>query len=192
MQICGVTPEELLMDKEVYVLRLGHRPKRDRRVTTHVVLVARAFGAKGVYIADVTDSVLSQSLSKVVNRWGGRYFELIMGVKPLEIIRKLKSEGFCIVHLTMYGLHIDSVIDNIRRQCKKILVIIGAEKVERIYYEISDYNIAIGNQPHSEVAALAIFLDRLWKGLELSLCFSDAQYYIIPSEKGKVVKKVGR
>ncbi len=191
MQICRTTPEELLMDKEVYILRLGHRLKRDRRVTTHVILVARAFGAKGVYIADIIDPTLYQTLSKVVTRWGGKYFELIMGIKPLEIIHRLKSEGFCIVHLTMYGLPIDSIIDNIRHQCKKILTIIGAEKVERIYYEISDYNIAIGNQPHSEVAALAIFLDRLWKGSELSLCFSDAQYYIIPSEKSKVVKKVG-
>jgi len=190
MQICRITPEELLMDKEIYILRLGHRPKRDRRVTTHVILVARAFGAKGVYIADIIDPVLSQTLSKVVKRWGGKYFELIMGVKPLEIIYKLKSEGFCIVHLTMYGLHVDSIIDNIRHRCRKILIIIGAEKVERIYYEVSDYNIAIGNQPHSEVAALAIFLDRLWKGSELGLCFSDAQYYIIPSEKSKVVKKV--
>ncbi|WP_192806472.1 RNA methyltransferase [Saccharolobus islandicus] len=36
--------------KDIYVLRLGHRPARDKRVTTHVILVARAFGAKGVYI----------------------------------------------------------------------------------------------------------------------------------------------
>lgn len=58
MQICRITPEELLMDKEIYILRLGHRPKRDRRVTTHVILVARAFGAKGVYISDIIDPVL--------------------------------------------------------------------------------------------------------------------------------------
>ncbi|MGC9107424.1 MAG: tRNA (cytidine(56)-2'-O)-methyltransferase, partial [Infirmifilum sp.] len=29
---------------EVVVLRLYHRPDRDKRVTTHVALVARAFG----------------------------------------------------------------------------------------------------------------------------------------------------
>ncbi|TLZ95287.1 MAG: tRNA (cytidine(56)-2'-O)-methyltransferase, partial [Methanobacteriota archaeon] len=29
----------------ITVLRLGHRPARDKRVTTHVALTARAFGA---------------------------------------------------------------------------------------------------------------------------------------------------
>ncbi|TFG70124.1 MAG: tRNA (cytidine(56)-2'-O)-methyltransferase, partial [Methanomassiliicoccus sp.] len=29
----------------IVVLRLGHRPERDQRVTTHVALTARALGA---------------------------------------------------------------------------------------------------------------------------------------------------
>jgi tRNA (cytidine56-2'-O)-methyltransferase len=90
----------------------------------------------------------------------------------------------------MYGLPIDKIINDVDGKCQEVLVIVGAEKVERIFYEISDYNIAIGNQPHSEVSALAIFLDRLWKGVELELCFHDAKYYIIPTAKNKVVRKV--
>lgn len=35
---------------EVVVLRLGHRPERDQRVTTHVGLLSRALGAKGMYL----------------------------------------------------------------------------------------------------------------------------------------------
>ncbi|MCG7848715.1 MAG: tRNA (cytidine(56)-2'-O)-methyltransferase, partial [ANME-2 cluster archaeon] len=31
----------------IVVLRLGHRPERDQRVTTHVGLTARALGASG-------------------------------------------------------------------------------------------------------------------------------------------------
>ena len=37
-------------DHEVAVLRLGHRPGRDNRMTTHVGLTARALGADRVII----------------------------------------------------------------------------------------------------------------------------------------------
>ncbi|MCC6052717.1 MAG: tRNA (cytidine(56)-2'-O)-methyltransferase, partial [Desulfurococcaceae archaeon] len=41
--------------RKIYVLRYGHRPERDKRVTTHVALVARAFGASGFILGDVVD-----------------------------------------------------------------------------------------------------------------------------------------
>ncbi|MCC6016509.1 MAG: tRNA (cytidine(56)-2'-O)-methyltransferase [Desulfurococcaceae archaeon] len=190
MSYCRAYPEELGLD--VYVLRLGHRPGRDKRITTHVVLVARAFGARGIYIANVVDESIKKSIEKVVQRWGGKYFTLVMGVDPMKIVKEFKKDGGCVVHLTMYGLPVDDVINSIRERCRKILVIVGAEKVERIYYELADYNISIGNQPHSEVSALALFLDRLWNGVELKMCFKDAKYYIVPSVRGKVVKMVDR
>ncbi len=178
------------LNRDVHVLRLGHRPGRDRRITTHVALVARAFGARTFFLADVSDPTITRSISKVISRWGGSYFQIHDNVDPLSVIREFRGRGACIVHLTMYGLPITKVIDDISSRCREILVIVGAEKVERIFYEISDYNVAIGAQPHSEVSALAIFLDRLWKGIELELCFHDAKYYIIPSAKNKVVRKV--
>lgn len=190
MSYCSPNSEEFAID--VYVLRLGHRPGRDRRITTHVALVARAFGARGIYIADTVDETVKKSINKVVERWGGKYFRTEMGANPIGIINSFKSCGGCIVHLTMYGLPIDSVIDDIRSSCRKLLVIVGSEKVERVFYEVADYNVAVGNQPHSEVSALALFLDRLWRGAELGLCFQDAKYYIIPSAKSKLVRKVER
>ena len=190
MSLCPEDKHIQLLNKNVYVLRLGHRPRRDHRVTTHVALVSRAFGAKGMFLAYVRDTSIIKSINKVIDRWGGNYFKIIDGVDPLNIIKEFKNRNACIVHLTMYGLPIDKIINDINSKCLEILVIVGAEKVERIFYEISDYNIAIGNQPHSEVSALAIFLDRLWKGVELELCFHDAKYYIIPSAKNKVVRKV--
>ena len=189
MQSCRVSIEEL--KPETYVLRLGHRPERDKRVTTHVVLVARAFGARGVYVADVVDETLRETVEKVLERWGGKtYFVLEMGVNGVKLVREWKRRGGCVVHLTMYGLPVDEVIDRVR-QCSSVLVVVGAEKVPWIYYELADYNVAIGNQPHSEVSALAVFLDRLWRGAELSLCFPDAKMYIVPSERGKRVVRVG-
>ena len=190
MSLCPEGKYIQLLNKNVYVLRLGHRPRRDHRVTTHVALVSRAFGAKGMFIAYVRDPSIIKSINKVIDRWGGGYFKIIDGVDPFNIIKEFKNRNACIVHLTMYGLPIDKIINDVDGKCQEVLVIVGAEKVERIFYEISDYNIAIGNQPHSEVSALAIFLDRLWKGVELELCFHDAKYYIIPTAKNKVVRKV--
>ena len=58
-----------------------------------------------------------------------------------------------------------------------------------IYY-LSDYNIAIGNQPHSEISALAIFLDKLFSGKELKKEFSKRKIEIIPSRYKKEVQEL--
>ena len=54
-------------------------------------------------------------------------------------------------------------------------------------YFLADYNIAIGSQPHSEIAALAIFLDRIFEGNQFNKSFLDEKMKIIPSDKGKNV-----
>jgi len=54
---------------EVIILRIGHRPERDQRVTTHVGLTARALGAQGMYLA-AADKGVVQSIDDVVERWG--------------------------------------------------------------------------------------------------------------------------
>ena len=150
-------------------------------------LVARAFGASGFILADVVDEKVKESLLKVIERWGGKGFVIEMGVKYREYIKEWKRKGGVVVHLTMYGIHVDEVIDRIRDEGKDILVIVGAEKVPREVYELADYNVAIGHQPHSEVAALAIFLDRLFKGEELRIEFPDAKLKIVPQKRGKKV-----
>ncbi|RLF15834.1 MAG: tRNA (cytidine(56)-2'-O)-methyltransferase, partial [Thermoprotei archaeon] len=48
------------------VLRMGHRIPRDQRITTHVCLTARAFGADGVIVSDVVDGKLEETVNKVV------------------------------------------------------------------------------------------------------------------------------
>ena len=73
-------------------------------------------------------------------------------------------------------------------QLKKqdLLIIIGAEKVPAELYDLSDLNISIGNQPHSEVAALAIFLDRYTNGNWINKRY-NGKIEIIPKNKGKKV-----
>ncbi len=61
------------------------------------------------------------------------------------------------------------------------------KKVPPEFYsaEVSDFNVAVGNQPHSECAAVAVFLDRFFEGKELARRFKKAKIKIIPQERGK-------
>ena len=167
---------------KVSVLRLGHRLVRDDRVTTHAALVARAFGAERIYMTGVDQSV-SDTVAGVAKRWGGEFaVEVMQDWKGLA--RTWKKEGGKVAHLTMYGINIDDVVERLRKE-DRILVIIGAEKVPREAYDLADYNIAIGNQPHSEIAALAIFLDRVFSCKQLKKELAGGRVRIVPAERGK-------
>src|SRR5207245_10416001 len=65
-------------------------------------------------------------------------------------------------------------------------VVVGAEKVPREVYDLVDFNVAVGNQPHSEVAALAIFLDRITLGESLQR-EPVGRLRIRPNPRGKSV-----
>lgn len=169
------------------MLRLGHRPERDKRVTTHVGLVGRALGASGMLLAS-DDKGIARSINEVTKRWGGDFF-VQTGVKWREELKKWKQEGGKVCHLTMYGENILDVIDEIREEANRIMVVVGAEKVPYDIFDAADWNIAVGNQPHSEIAALALFLDYLQQGKELKTKFEHAELEIVPKRKGKEVKK---
>ncbi len=166
---------------EVYVLRLGHRPERDKRISTHVALTARAFGARGIYF-DREDRMVFESVRDVVERWGGEFF-----IESVNWKKLLKEFDGLKVHLTMYGIPLPQKIDEIRK-AERVLVVVGAEKVPPEVYEMCNLNVSIGTQPHSEVAALAVFLDRVL-GKVFDLEFKNARVKVIPSERGKVVER---
>ncbi|MDD1777689.1 MAG: tRNA (cytidine(56)-2'-O)-methyltransferase [Candidatus Helarchaeota archaeon] len=174
---------------KVVVLRLGHRFERDKRISTHIGLVARAFGADGIIISDISDSAVEESILDIRDRFGGKFF-VEMGEKWHTVLKNWKSSGGEIIHLTMYGIPIPQVIEKIRGSQKQKLIVVGASKVPRDVYELADYNVSITSQPHSEVAALAIFLDYLFQGSEFNLKFPDAKMEVIPSEKGKTVRDI--
>ncbi len=177
-------------EKEVAVLRIGHRLVRDDRTTTHAILVSRAFGSNVMYTTDIDDEIIS-TVNKINSSWGGsNEFDLKIIDNWKKLIKEWKGEQGKIVHLTMYGLRINEVIKEIRDIDQKILVVIGAEKVPREIYLLADYNISIGNQPHSEIAALAIFLDRYFNGEQFDKKFTNGKMKIIPSDKGKNVIEV--
>ncbi|KYK28522.1 tRNA 2'-O-methylase [Thermoplasmatales archaeon SG8-52-1] len=164
----------------INILRLGHRISRDKRITTHVALVSRAFGADKVLI-DTKDKKIEKTIRSTCKRFGGK-FEIETGIDEIKII---KNWDGTIVHLTMYGDELETSIKKIDKS-KNLLIIVGAEKVPPKIYEMADYNVSVGNQPHSEVAALAIFLDRYTKGLWQKKKF-NGKIEILPSNSGKKV-----
>jgi len=180
---------------EVAVLRLGHRPGRDERMTTHVGLTARALGADRVVLAGAAAD-RRESVAAVTERFGG----------PFDVTTTDDPEAFLaawpgtVVHLTMYGLPLQDVETEIRSRWladgegpdsdtgTPLLAVVGAEKVAFEVYRVADRNVAVTNQPHSEVASLAVFLDHLFEGRELGREFTDAERVVVPQAEGKRVE----
>lgn len=172
---------------KVAVLRIGHRIFRDQRMTTHCALVARAFGADGIIICGERDDKLVESVRKVASAWGGK-FRVGQEMNWKAVVGDWKG---AIIHLTMYGIPFEKKMSEIKKlaKSKSLLVVVGAEKVPREAYELSDYNISVTSQPHSEVAALAVLLHEL---LGNKKKFGAAKLKIVPQEKGKKIIETKR
>lgn len=156
-------------------------------MTSHVALVSRALGCQKIYMTYLDDSI-SKTINDINKQWGGRdQFEIEYVDDWKRLVRSWKKNGGLIVHLTMYGINVNDMLSEIDIK-RKILVVVGGSKVPREVYSMANYNIAIGHQPHSEISALAIFLDRLSNGTELRITFKDAKINIIPSEEGKSIR----
>ena len=177
---------------EIEVLRLGHRLGRDPRITTHLALVSRAMGANSFVLSGDEDEKLFSNIDSVNERFGYglscRYEK-----SPMRMLREIANSDEeskpIIIHLTMYGEPFKKVIPNIPKD-KPVVVVVGGAKVPGELFKVSDFNIAVGNQPHSEVAALALFLDSWTDGEGFNREFSEPQLVIAPSKSGKDVKEV--
>ncbi|MEM2107893.1 MAG: tRNA (cytidine(56)-2'-O)-methyltransferase [Candidatus Bathyarchaeia archaeon] len=185
---CTKTNNDEAFQQEIVVLRWGHRPQRDVRLTTHVALTARALGASGFLLSDIVDEKIKAAVEKVTRNWGGEFF-FEMGAPWKKAVSTWKAKGGIVVHLTVYGENIQTsdVLERIRNLRKPIMVLVGSQKVPREFYskDVSDFNVAIGNQPHSECAALAVFLDRFFEGKELAKKFTRAKISVVPQKRGK-------
>ena len=155
-------------------------------MTTHVGLTARALGADKVVLANRAAS-RRDTIEDITDRFGGP-FEVETTESPINYLDDWEGE---IVHLTMYGLPVREVETEIRehhREGDPLLVVVGAEKVPWDIYEQAAYNVGVTNQPHSEVASLAVFLDRLFEGAELDREWADADRAVVPQAMGKRVE----
>ena len=175
----------------VTVLRLGNRIERDYRITTHCALVARAFGANEIVISGQIDKDIKNTIQKINQNWGGN-FKVDYVEKWKNYLFSQKNAGSFIILSTMYGLNIDEIVTEIDTifQKKNIVVVIGAGKLSPEVYDYCNLNIAVSNQPHSEVASLAIILDRIFNKKQFYKEFNNQKLIINPQRNGKSITNV--
>ena len=180
-----------MTDYDVTILRLGYRLGRDPRITTHLALVARALGAHRFLFSGDDDERLSENIESVNQRFGGNM--IVEHIKsPMAWLRKFVRDGVdgnppgVAVHLTMYGASYRSTTPTIRRD-RPLVVIVGGAKVPSEVFQLSQYNLAVGNQPHSEVAALALFLDGWYGTGSVERTLDGGELIINPSNTRKDV-----
>jgi len=149
-------------------------------MTTHCALTARAFGCEKMVYSGERDGEMEKSVMDVAKRWGGN-FEVVYEKNWKKFLSQFPGKK---VLLTMYGINLPDIIERIK-PIKDLLVIVGSEKVPSEIYDLIDYQVAVTLQPHSEVAALAVFLDWYFAGEEMKKEFKDAKIKIIPQERGK-------
>ncbi|HXQ48427.1 MAG TPA: tRNA (cytidine(56)-2'-O)-methyltransferase [Thermoplasmata archaeon] len=149
-------------------------------MTTHLALTARAFGAARMLLHP-PDPDLARRVAAVVDRWGGTF-----EVQPANEWRAtVKGFDGVVVHLTMYGLPLDRVLPRLA-PARRILLVVGGAKVPPDLYRLARYNVAVGHQPHSEVAALAVALERLL-GVPGPRPIPGARQHLVPRARGKRV-----
>ena len=92
-----------------------------------------------------------------------------------------------VIHLTMYGEPWRETVESIPRDAPTV-VVVGGTKVPGELFRIADHNVSIGNQPHSEVAALAVFLESWIGSIDESIRFAGGEIEVVPSERAKRVR----
>ena len=104
------------------------------------------------------------SVRSLGNAWGGS-FSVVQKVSPLRIISEWKKDGGRVINLSMYGEDMRAPMSELYHVYytlgQPLLVVVGSSKVDGKVYQASDFNLAVTHSPHSEVAALAIFLEKL-------------------------------
>ena len=144
----------------------------------------RHSGLVDTYLEEAEAELIDQ-VRDVNESWGGR-FEVTVGTPWRSVVGEARKDGRKVVHLTMYGLPLLERVGELRR-FTKFLVVVGGPKVPGEMYHMADYNISVTNQPHSEVAALAIALHEIQGGEELKRDFGKSKLRVLPKERGKQV-----
>lgn len=162
----------------VSLLRIGHRPGRDPRLTTHLALAARAWGAERMYLHPSDPSVAAR-LNSVARQWGGK-FEVVGAPDWKAVVRSFPDAS---VHLTMYGQPLSRILPKMA-SLDRLLVVVGGAKVPSDLYRLARWNVAVTHQPHSEVAAVAVLLDHL-RGTPGPVRPGSASRVIVPQARGK-------
>ena len=131
------------------------------------------------------DPDLSARLAAVARRWGGD-FEVVPTPDWRRCVRSFDGD---VVHLTMYGRPLAALVARLRRS-RRLLLAVGGAKVPPEMYRLARFNVSVGGQPHSEVAAVAVVLAQLL-GLPANARRKGARLRIVPQARGKKVLEAG-
>ncbi len=127
------------------------------------------------------DPALALRVRSVSDRWGGDF-----AVVPAPDWRSIvRSYDGAVVHLTMYGLPFERVRSRLGR-ARRVLLVVGGAKVPPDLYGLATVNVAVGHQPHSEVAAVAVVLAEL-RGIPPPGPWPRSRQRIVPRARGKRV-----
>jgi tRNA (cytidine56-2'-O)-methyltransferase len=130
------------------------------------------------------DDDVADTVEDVNERFGGDFtVEEEASWRPL--IRDFEGPS---LHLTMYGQRHDEVLDAVDEPTE-VLLIVGSQKVPSDVYDLATHNVAVGNQPHSEVAAIATILCDLQGSKQLYADREGADLVIEPSNGEKRVQE---
>ncbi len=127
------------------------------------------------------DPDLARRVAAVGEGWGGA-FEVVGTPDWRRAVRAFDGP---VVHLTMYGLPLAKVRPKLTR-VRRVLLVVGGAKVPPDLYRLATYNVAVGHQPHSEVAAVAVFLTQLF-GVPGPGPWPGARRTVVPQARGKRV-----
>ena len=128
-------------------------------------------------------------MNKIVSEWGGDFkLKMIPYNGWNAVLNHWKEKKKKIIHLTMYGENLISFekteeFRKIKDQSQNLMIVLGGEKVPGKVFQYADWNIAINNQPHSEVSSLAVFLDHFISNA-LEIKFDNPKKRISPSLTG--------
>ena len=170
----------------ISVLRLDHRRRRDARITTHVCLTSRAFGASEVILSGEKDSKVMENVEDVVKRWGGS-FKVSYQKNYMNLMEEWQEKGGEVIHLTMYGTPVQEAVPEIQKTGKDKLIVVGGARVPTKVYKTADWNVSVTTQPHSEVSSLGVAMHMLMDGKEFDLQFKGGELEVVPCADGKQV-----
>ncbi|MDE1832845.1 MAG: tRNA (cytidine(56)-2'-O)-methyltransferase [Candidatus Micrarchaeota archaeon] len=168
----------------ITVLSIG---EGDYRVRLNMCLTARAFGAAKIVFIGRRDGRISKYIARLNSKWGGM-FKVDFSSNAGNTIRSFSK--YKKIYLTMFGTPLKQV-EYMLKTYKNILLIVTARDWEGQLAKLTDFNVSITNQPHAQVASIAIFLHEFFNGRELAIQFQNAKYKAIPKPKGAQIRKLG-
>ena len=190
-----------LKPEERLIVAADYSPKEHggvEGVRSKVLSLAESLSGLGVNIK--VNSVLRALGYSLISRLRDFGLRTFADLKLIDIPHTMKFDGEFLAEfkpemLTVMccagidGMNaVQKVVGEIRKKktCG-MLIVVGSEKVPFKVYELADYNVAVTNQPHSEVAALAVFLHEYFRGKELDKKFRGYRRKISSHECGKIV-----